>query len=415
MKCRCRLARRTTTVINATTSIRPVTPDLAKQQMAAEVDARAACLLDVSHQIHETPELCFEERTAHDLLCTVLEGEGLEVERSAFGLDTAFVARAGRSGPHIAVICEYDALPEIGHACGHNVIASAGLGAGLAAAVLAEELGGRISILGTPAEEGGGGKCYLLERGAFDGIRAAMMVHPANHELARMNSIAVEQLEAAYTGKPSHASASPHLGRNALDGAVLGYMNVAALRQHIRPDERIHGIFTRAGDRPNIVPHDAAAKWYVRSPKLDGLAELRERVIACLEAGAAAAGVDIECHREAPIYADLIDNQVLLDFYIHNAATTGRIVQGPGSGTAVVGSTDMGNVSHAVPSIHPMIKVAPEHVPIHTPEFAHYAKSPDGDRAVLDGAKTMAMTIADLWLNPNALDQAFDELALSRQ
>ena len=410
-----RPGQRTTTAVNATTSIRPVTPDRAKQQMAAEVDARAARLLSVSHQIHEAPELCFEEHTAHDLLCTVLEDEGIVVERSAFDLDTAFVARAGRAGPHIAVICEYDALPEIGHACGHNVIAAAGLGAGLAAAALADEMGGRISIIGTPAEEGGGGKCYLLERGGFEGIGAAMMVHPANHELIRMNTIAVEQIEVAYTGQSSHASASPHLGRNALDGAVLGYMNVAALRQHIRPDERIHGIFTRAGDKPNIVPRDAAAEWYVRSPKLDSLANLKERVVACLEAGATAAGVDIECRREAPIYADMIDNQVLLDFYTQNAATAGRISGDPRPSSAVVGSTDMGNVSHAVPSIHPMIKVAPDHVAIHTPEFARYARSRSGDMAVLDGAKMIAMTVADLWLAPDALDRAADELARSLQ
>jgi len=390
-----------------------VTLDAAKQKMASEIDARAARLLSVSHQIHETPELCFEEHAAHDLLCTVLEEEGLEVERSAYGLDTAFVARAGHSGPHVAVICEYDALPEIGHACGHNIIAAAGLGAGLAAASLAEELGGSVAIVGTPAEEGGGGKCFLLERGAFDGISAAMMVHPANHELASMSTIAVEQLEVTYTGRSSHASASPHLGRNALDGAVLGYMNVAALRQHIQPDERIHGIFTRAGDKPNIVPHDAAAQWYVRSPKLDGLAALKERVVACLEAGAAAAGVGIECRREAPIYADLLDSSVLLDLYQRNAAVAGRAVGVPDAAAAVVGSTDMGNVSYTVPSIHPMIKVAPAHVAIHTPEFAHYARSPSGDQAVLDGAKMMAMTIADLWLLPDALARASDELAQS--
>ncbi len=390
-----------------------MTPDAAKQQVASEVDARAARLLSVSHQIHETPELCFEEHTAHDLVCSVLEDEGLDVERSAFGLDTAFVARAGRTGPHVAVICEYDALPEIGHACGHNVIAAAGLGAGLAAASLAEDLGGRVSIVGTPAEEGGGGKCYLLERGAFDGVRAAMMVHPANHELTKMTAIAVEQLEVTYTGQSAHASASPHKGRNALDGAVLGYMNVAALRQHIRPDERIHGIFTRAGDKPNIVPHDAAAEWYVRSPQLDSLAEIRERVVSCLEAGATAAGVDIECQSKAPIYADMINNQVMLDFYADNAVATGRVLSEPRSSFAVVGSTDMGNVSHALPSIHPMIKIAPDHVAIHTPEFAHYAKSQSGDQAVLDGAKAMAMTVADLWLDPDALDQAADELGQS--
>lgn len=391
-----------------------MTPDVAKQQMASEVDARAARLLGVSHHIHENPELCFEEHVAHDVLCTVLEDEGLEVERSAFDLDTAFVARAGRSGPHIAVICEYDALPEIGHACGHNVIAAAGLGAGLAAAALADELGGRISIVGTPAEEGGGGKCYLLERGAFDGISAAMMVHPANHELSQMSAIAVEQLEVAYTGQSAHAAASPHKGRNALDGAVLGYMNVAALRQHIRPDERIHGIFTRAGDKPNIVPHEAAAEWYVRSPKLDSLAELRARVVACLEAGAAAAGVDIECKCKAPVYADMINNQVMLDLYTQNAATTGRVVGEPRSSHSVVGSTDMGNVSYTVPSIHPIIKAAPDDVAIHTPQFAHYARSQSGDQAVLDGAKIMAMTVADLWMNPDALEQAADELAHAR-
>lgn len=398
-----------------TSSIRPVTPDVAKQQMVSEVNAREARLLSVSHQIHETPELCFEEHAAHDLLCSVMEDEGLEVERSAFGLDTAFVARAGQAGPHIAVICEYDALPEIGHACGHNVIAAAGLGAGLAAASLAEEIGGRVSIIGTPAEEGGGGKCFLLERGAFEGISAAMMVHPANHELTLMNAIAVEQLDVTYTGQSAHASAAPHKGRNALDGAVLGYMNVAALRQHIRPDERIHGIFTRAGDKPNIVPHEAAAEWYVRSPKLDSLAELRERVVSCLTAGAAAAGVDIECRCKAPIYADMINNQVMLEFYARNAAATGRVVSEPRSSYAVVGSTDMGNVSHAVPSIHPMIKVAPEHVAIHTPEFAHYAESQSGDQAVLDGAKIMAMTVADLWLDPDALERASDELVHSLQ
>lgn len=392
-----------------------MTPDAAKQQMALAVDARAARLLSVSHQIHETPELCFEEHVAHDLLCTVLEDEGLEVERSAYGLDTAFVARAGRDGPHVAVICEYDALPEIGHACGHNIIAAAGLGAGVAAATMADKLGGRVSIVGTPAEEGGGGKCYLLERGAFDGISAAMMVHPANHELTFMSTIAVEQLEVTYTGQPAHASASPHKGRNALDGAVLGYMNVAALRQHIRQDERIHGIFTRAGDKPNIVPHDAAAEWYVRSPKLDSLAELRERVVACLEAGANAAGVGIECQCKAPIYADMINSETMLEFYAGNAAAAGRVVSKPHSTHAVVGSTDMGNVSYAVPSIHPMIKAAPDDVAIHTPEFAQYAKSQSGDQAVLDGAKIMAATVADLWLDPEALDRAADELAQSRQ
>ncbi len=385
----------------------------AKQQLQAQVDALSECLFDVSHQIHQTPELCYEEYHAHNLLCDTLVDAGLQVQRSAFGLDTAFIAHAGSSGPNIAVICEYDALPEIGHACGHNIIAAAGLGAGLATATMAEELGGRVSIIGTPAEEGGGGKCLMLQRGAFGGVDAAMMIHPANHELTRINAIAVEQILATYTGRAAHAAASPHMGRNALDGAVLGYMNVAALRQHIHPDERVHGVFSHGGDKPNVVPKDAASEWYVRAPQIEGLERLRERVVACLEAGAQAAGVEINCQTTAPIYADMIDNGVLLQRYIANADEVNRVVRTPELDAAVVGSTDMGNVSYAVPSIHPMIKVAPSEVAIHSPEFADYACSHSGDQAVLDGAKIMAMTIADLWMDANTLTQAQDELARS--
>ncbi len=196
--------------------------------------------------------------------------EGLAVEAHAYGLDTAFVARAGSTGPTIAVCCEYDALPGIGHACGHNIIAAAGLGAGLAAAVVADELGGRVVVLGTPAEEGGGGKVHMIDAGAFDDVDAAVMVHPAGGDLRAMNVIAVHRVLVTYHGQAAHAAAFPHKGRNALDAAVLGYMNVAALRQHIRPEERLHGIFTEAGDKPNIVPARAAAEWYVRAGRTSG-------------------------------------------------------------------------------------------------------------------------------------------------
>src|SRR5688500_7803211 len=239
----------------------------AKERLAAEVDKRAEVLIDASHQIHGRPELCYEEHFAHDVLTGLLEGENLDVERHAFDLETAFIARVGSGdGPTIAVLCEYDALPGIGHACGHNIIGTAGVGAGLAAAALADELGGRLVILGTPAEEGGGGKELLVQRGAFDGVDAAMMVHPAGADLVLMNVIAIHQMKVRYHGEAAHAAAFPHKGRNALDAAVLGYMNIAALRQHIKPSERIHGIFTHGGDKPNIVPSFAAAEWYVRSP-----------------------------------------------------------------------------------------------------------------------------------------------------
>ncbi len=377
--------------------------EAAKARLCGEVDARAELLVDVSHQIHAHPELGYDEHFAHDVLTGVLEAEGLPVERSAYGIDTAFVARIGTTGPTVAVLCEYDALPGIGHACGHNVIAAAGLGAGLAASALAEALGGRVVILGTPAEEGGGGKVKLLERGAFDGVDAAMMVHPAGLDLRRMNAIAVQQLWVEYHGQESHAAAAPHRGRNALDAAVLGYMNVAALRQHIRPDERIHGIFTHAGDKPNVVPKYAAAQWYVRSPDLRRLDRLKPRVLACLQAGADAAACRMTYEWKEPAYADVRDNGPLLDLYVENARRLGREVVDPDDLNAVVGSTDMGNVSYHVPAIHPMIAVAPPTVAIHTAEFAEHAASAGGDRAVLDGARAMAMTVADLWLRPEAL------------
>lgn len=378
------------------------------------VAANAAALVEASHQIHAHPELGFQEHRAHEILSDLLSDAGLSVTRGAYGLDTAFEARSGSGGPTIAVLCEYDALPGIGHACGHNVIGTAGVGAGIAAASLAEELGATVVVLGTPAEEGGGGKVFLAERGAFDGIDAALMVHPAGLDLARFAAIAIQQLKVTYHGKAAHAAAAPHTGRNALDAAVLGYMNVAALRQHIRPNERIHGIFTEAGEAPNVVPARAAATWYVRSPSVRGLKALKERVLTALEAGALAAGCTMEHQWLDPAYADMVDNEPMIDRYRQNLARTGRALLEPGSLDVVVGSTDMGNISHLVPSIHPMIAVSPPNVAIHTNDFVRYAGGPQGDLAVLDGAKAMAGTIIDLWVEPGALDEAKADFASAR-
>jgi amidohydrolase len=378
----------------------------AKQRLSEEVDRRADVLVEVSRQIHAHPELNFEEHFAHDLLTDVIAGEGLAVTRKARGVDTAFEATAGTGGPNIAVLCEYDALPVIGHACGHNVIAAAGLGAGLAAAALAEELGGRVVIMGTPAEEGGGGKVKLIDAGAFAGIEAAMMVHPADADLTAMDVIAVERLRASYHGEAAHAAAFPQRGRNALDALILGYMNVAALRQHISPGERIHGIITKGGDKANIVPSFTEAEWMVRSPTLARLQRLKARFTACLEAGATAAGCTVDIEWLPPAYSDMVDNGVIGQLYQANAGALGRNVVAPELGGKVVGSTDMGNVSYVVPSIHPMIRVAPAGVPIHTPEFASYAGGAAGDQAVIDGAKAMAWTVADLWLDQDLLASA---------
>ncbi|MGZ4704829.1 MAG: amidohydrolase, partial [Acidimicrobiales bacterium] len=318
--------------------------DEAKARLIDEVDKRADLLLDASHRIHDHPELGYEEVFAHELLTGIVEDEGLAVERHAYGLDTAFAARAGADGPTIAVCCEYDALPGIGHACGHNIIAAAGLGAGLAAAALADELGGRVVVLGTPAEEGGGGKVKMIERGAFTGVDAALMVHPAGGDLRAMNVIAVQQLWVTYHGEAAHAAAFPYKGRNALDAAVLGYMNVAALRQHIRPEERIHGIFTDGGDKPNIVPARAETHWYVRAGTLRRLEPLKERVLACLQAGADAAGCTMDYEWHEPVYADMRDNMAVVGLYAANATHLGRPMATPDDNFSVVGSTDMGNV-----------------------------------------------------------------------
>ena len=371
-----------------------------KQRAAEVVDGIADTLIDVSHRIWEQPELAFQERHAHNLLCATLTEFGLDVQPHAYGLETAFEAQAGTEGPEIAVLCEYDALPGIGHACGHNVIAAAGLGAGLAAASLANELGGRIRILGTPAEEGGGGKVFMMRGGAFDGIDAAMMVHPADHDLPTLTTLAVHTLHVEYAGVASHAAAAPHLGRNALDAAVLGYMNVAALRQHIRSDERIHGVFPEAGEQPNIVPRTARAHWYVRARTSDRLEELKLRVVNCLEAGALAAGCVMDLNWVDPAYSEMVDDDRLLDRYQKNARSFYRPFADPLVVGFVTGSTDMGNISHVLPTIHPLIAVAPPGVSIHTPEFASFARGEPGDRAVLDGAKALAATVIDCWLEP---------------
>ena len=384
--------------------------DALKQQVCDEVDRRSDLLLEASHRIHADPELGFEEHHAHDLLTSILEDSGLDTERGAFDVPTAFQARAGGGdGPVVAVLCEYDALPDIGHACGHNVIATAGLGAALAAAAVADAAGGRLAVFGTPAEEGGGGKIVMARRGAFDGVQAALMIHPADADLASMSTIAIQQLLVSYEGRSAHAAAFPWEGRNALDAAVLGYVNVAALRQHIESSERIHGIFTKAGDRPNIVPREAAAHWYVRSPTMESLEVLKGRVLTCLEAGAVAAGCTMRHDWNEFPYAEVRDNSAMLDAFSANARHIGRPMADPAAGHRVVGSTDMGNVSYLVPSIHPMIQVAPLGVPIHSPEFTAYAGGEEGDRAVIDGAKALAMTVVDLWTDGAVLAAAQEE------
>ena len=377
-----------------------------KQQVCLDIDNRAADLISISHEIHAHPELNYQEKFAHDRLTQYIADSKIKVDRGAFELETAFDASVrGGSGPTVAVLCEYDALPGIGHACGHNIIAAAGLGAGVALSAVAEVCGGNLRLMGTPAEEGGGGKIEMARKGAFNNIDAAMMIHPSDQDLARMNAIAIQQLFVRYQGLAAHAAVSPDKGKNALDAAVLGYMNVAALRQHIRPTERVHGIFTKSGEKPNIVPREAEMYWYVRSDTIESLQPLKARIAKCLEAGAMAADCTISFDWEKFTYADLADNLPLLTSYVQNSAQLGRELTTdflPGTGG---GSTDMGNLSYLVPSIHPMLQVAPHGVSLHSAQFAEFTASKEADKAVLDGAKIMAMTAIDMWLSDTLSSQ----------
>lgn len=368
-----------------------------KKHACERIDAVADLLVSVSHEIHARPELDYREVFASELLVRVANENGMPVELGTFGCETAFGGDAG-SGPTVAVMSEYDALPEIGHGCGHNVIAAAGLGAAIGLAAVAADAGGRLRYLGTPAEEGGGGKIVMAAHGALEGVDVAMMVHGADADLTEIDAIALQQLIVEYRGEAAHAAAAPQKGRNALDAAVLGYVAVGALRQHILPTERVHGIFLKAGDKPNIVPREASTMWYVRSDTITSLNQLKPRVLAALESGAPATGCSCAHTWVGTPYADMITNNALSALYTANASTLGRTIVIPGTnGHRVVGSTDMGNISHLVPSIHPMIAAAPHGTAIHTEAFAARAAEAMADRAVIDGAKSMAMTAIDFW------------------
>jgi amidohydrolase len=383
-----------------------------KRDVVAEIDRLAPLLIEISRDIHAHPELNYEETHAHDVLTDALSSGFSSVTRSAFGVDTAFhTSKGDANGPRVGIVLEYDALPEIGHACGHNVIAAAGLGASLGLAPFMGSAGGLLEVYGTPAEEGGGGKIAMARNGAFRGLDAAMMVHPADVDITSMRAIAIHECCAHFHGSEAHAAAAPHMGRNALDGAVLAYNSIAALRQHIRPTERVHGIFTHGGDKPNIVPKYAAMNWYVRSDTLETLKPLKERVEQCFRGAAQATGCEVDIQWEDHAYADVRDSAALLTAYVANGREVGRDFVAPSPNSMVVGSTDMGNVSYLAPSIHPMIRVAPRGVPIHTARFADYAGGEEGDRAAIDGAKILALTALDVWANRQLRESIAAEFA----
>ncbi|HEX4079450.1 MAG TPA: M20 family metallopeptidase [Rhizomicrobium sp.] len=391
--------------------------DTLKKDVAAAVDAMRGELLELSHAIHQEPELALEEFKAAARLTDAVAGHDLPVQREAFGLKTAYVAEFGNDrGPVVAVLSEYDALPGVGHACGHNIIATAGLGAALALSKLGAKLPGRVRYLGTPAEERFGGKEIIAREGAFEGVDAAMMIHPASLDLVSMPCIAISEVDVTYFGRAAHASAMPYRGLNALDAVVTAYQSIAQLRQHIRQTERIHGIITEGGLAANIVPERAGCRFYVRAADMHELATLKARVQACFEAAALSTGCKLETNWGTSDYLDLKTNWPMADAFARNIEGLGReLVPLSSIPPGYAGSTDMGNVSHRVPSIHPMLAVAPRDVIIHNAEFARWAASERGDAAVIDGAKSLAQTALDLMCEPALLERVRSDFAATEE
>lgn len=370
-----------------------------KAAAAERFRAERERLVGLSHRIHAYPELGFEEERACGWLCDALDAAGFSVERGICGMPTAFRARAGTGPLHVALCAEYDCLPGIGHACGHNVIAAAAVGAAIAAAKAADEAGLTLSVIGTPAEEVGNasGKILLLERGGFEGVHAAMMIHPAPVDELKAQIVAASMFDVHCTGKESHASAFPELGINAADALTIAQTAIGLLRQHIRSTDRIHGIVTEGGVAPNVVPAHTSARYIVRSATLEQLAELRPRVLRCFEAGALATGAKLEIAGGDRPYAEMRHDERMAELFRRNAETLGRpFPTGSTAPSRPSGSTDMGNVSLAIPSIHPMIGINSLPAVNHQPEFAAHCITADADRALCDGALAMAFTCIDL-------------------
>jgi amidohydrolase len=376
-------------------------PGAAKLAARGAVEDLQPSLVGLSRAIHHDPELCFEEVHAAQRIGDMLDEAGFDLERGPYDLPTAVRARVG-TGPLSIVICaEYDALPAVGHACGHNLIAAASLGAGMALAGVADDLGLSVTVLGTPAEEGGGGKVLLLERGAFDGAHAAMMVHPWPEDRLAATCLAVDHLEVRYRGRAAHASASPDQGVNAADAMVVSQVAIGLIRQHLRRGDQVHGIVTKGGDAPNVVPEETLGRFMVRARTLDDLALLRPRIERCFEAGALATGCSLEIRGLAPTYSHFVPDDHLLAAWRHNAEELGRRY---GADERLEASptisTDMANISLAVPSIHPMIGIESRGAVNHQAEFAAACLGPSAEQAVFDGALGMAWTAIDAATDP---------------
>ncbi|KAK7487727.1 hypothetical protein BaRGS_00020994 [Batillaria attramentaria] len=390
--------------------------DKLKKLACDAIDSQAPQLKLLSRDIWDHPELCFEEHYAHKRLTDFLEERGFGVERG-YVVPTAFRAKpkglqkgGGEKGANVAVLCEYDALPSIGHACGHNLIATVGIATslGIQAALGSPDYkgNGELTVLGTPAEEGGGGKIDLIQAGAFQDVDFAMMAHPSQLNLPKPIYLALNEINIVYRGQEAHAASHPWSGVNALDAAVLCYTNISHLRQQMRPTWRAHGVISNGGVKPNIIPAVSELVYYLRAPTPPELAMLNAKVIGCIEGAAKATGCQVEYKFDPKPYSSLMSNDIMASLYAENAEKVGvKIERDPENLRKAGGSTDMGNVAHEVPSIHPKFHIGTM-ASQHTPEFATQARTSEAEDYSLAVAKGLAMTAIDLLTTPQLLQQA---------
>ncbi|MGH3436777.1 MAG: amidohydrolase [Sciscionella sp.] len=380
----------------------------AQGRAISRIERLAPELVGLSHQVHAAAEVGFAEHQSVAAVADLLATCGFECSLGEYGLATALRVSAGRGSPRIGVLAEYDALPEIGHGCGHNIICASAVGAFLGVAEVVSVLGGSITLFGTPAEENGSGKELLARANAFDGWDAALMLHPAPGETtANVTNLGLRSVEVAYHGVAAHASASPDEGRNALDAMVTAYQGIAALRQHIRDTERVHGNITDGGDAANVVPVRTKARFLLRSPDERALAALSRRVQQILDGAALITGTRLVAEWDrVPPCMPVRSNATLAARFAEHYARRGHPVRAQG---ATLGSTDLGNISLRMPAIHPMVGIAPPEAVTHTREFAEYASSTAADAAVVDGAVALALTAIDVLSDPELRASVTDE------
>ena len=383
-----------------------------RDRLGEAVERALPDALELSHRVHAHPEIAFEERQAAAWTAELLERHGFEVTSPAGGLETAFVARwkGNGEGPVIALAGEYDALPEVGHGCGHNLMCSSSAGAAIAAATtLGRDFGGEIRFVGTPAEEAGNGKALLIDAGIFDDVDVCLQIHPSDRTNAEIHCLAMIEVSVTFHGTLAHASADPWLGKNALDAIVLLYTMIGQWRQHLKPGERVHGIITHGGAAPNIVPDLTSGRWYLRTPIDADLESMVERFRTMAESAAVATGCTVELADDAATrLRSMLNNPTLLEVWRRHLEAAGW-VDGPIDPNA--GSTDMTNVSHVVPTIHPMMAIAPEGTPGHSREFAAHAGGEDGDRMLPIAIQVLAASAVELVERPELVERAWKDLA----